>query len=188
MGMIQEFQQADAERRQEVATLKREVAGMLKGFDEARAAMSKELRADLAKGDAQRKGDVCTMLKGFDEAHAAMSKELKADLAKGSAQRHAEVWGVAARRKGWIPAAPPPPVEKIPEEELIARAEPVEVTPEAVALRDRVFEYLANHPDGAKLRDLEEEFGVARIQMVRVLRNLMDENKVEKRELFYFAI
>jgi hypothetical protein len=38
------------------------------------------------------------------------------------------------------------------------------------------------------MTELEKEFGVARIQMARVIRNLMDENKVEKRNLLYFAV
>ncbi len=55
-------------------------------------------------------------------------------------------------------------------------------------LCDRVFAYLANHSDGTKLTKLEEEFGLARIQVARVLRDLIDDNKVEKRHLLYFAI
>ena len=55
-------------------------------------------------------------------------------------------------------------------------------------LRDRIFAYLADHPDGTKLAELEAEFGVSRIEMARVVRALMDNNKVEKRELLYFAI
>lgn len=55
-------------------------------------------------------------------------------------------------------------------------------------LRDRIFAYLADHPDGTKLAELESEFGVSRIEMARVVRALMDDNKAEKRELFYFAI
>ena len=62
------------------------------------------------------------------------------------------------------------------------------VTPEIATLSARVFGYLADHPDGARMTELEEKFGVARIQMARVLRNLMDQNKVEKRDLIYFAI
>ncbi len=53
---------------------------------------------------------------------------------------------------------------------------------------DKVFAYLANHPDGTKLAELEKEFGVARIQIAKVIRDLMDDNKVEKRDLLYFAI
>ena len=55
-------------------------------------------------------------------------------------------------------------------------------------LRDRVFAYLADHPDGTKLTELEEEFGLARIQIARIVRALIDDNKVEKRDLLYFAI
>ena len=55
-------------------------------------------------------------------------------------------------------------------------------------LRNRVLAHLANHPDGAKLTEMEEEFGIARIQMARTIRVLIDDSKVEKRGLFYFAI
>ena len=55
-------------------------------------------------------------------------------------------------------------------------------------LRDRVFAYLADHPDGTKLIELEEEFSVERVQVARVLHNLTDDNKVEKGGLLYFAI
>ena len=55
-------------------------------------------------------------------------------------------------------------------------------------LRDRIFVYLADHPDGTKLPELEEEFGVARILIARVIRELMDDNLVTKRELLYYAI
>jgi len=85
-------------------------------------------------------------------------------------------------------AVVPPPVEEVAEDEAVARAEVAEVTPEIAALEDRVFERLANHPDGTRLVELEQEFGVARIQMARVLKSLMNENKVGKREGLYFAI
>jgi predicted DNA-binding transcriptional regulator len=57
-----------------------------------------------------------------------------------------------------------------------------------VTLRDVIFEYLAEHPDGARLTDMEREFGMARIQIATALRGLIDDNKVEKRDLVYFAI
>ncbi|MFQ5875673.1 MAG: hypothetical protein ACE5JL_17995 [Dehalococcoidia bacterium] len=55
-------------------------------------------------------------------------------------------------------------------------------------LSNRVFAYLANHPDGARLVELEKEFGVSRFQMSRVIKNLINEGKVEKRKTLYFAI
>jgi hypothetical protein len=69
-----------------------------------------------------------------------------------------------------------PPVEELPEEM------PVEL------LGDKVFAYLADHPDGAKLVDMEREFGLTRIEMAKVVRALIDGNLVEKRDLLYFAI
>ena len=55
-------------------------------------------------------------------------------------------------------------------------------------LRDKVLAYLAYHPDGTKLTELEEEFGAARIQIAKVIRELIDNKKVEKHDLLYFAI
>ena len=77
------------------------------------------------------------------------------------------------------------PAEEITEEGV---AEITPITPETADIRGRTFEYLANHPDGTKLVELEQEFGVSRIEMARLLKDLMAENKVEKRELLYFAI
>jgi len=53
---------------------------------------------------------------------------------------------------------------------------------------DRVFTYLASHPDGTGLTELEEEFGLSRIQVVKVLHTLADAQKIEKRDQLYFAI
>ena len=233
MGMMQDFAHARTERRGEVATLFRGANNILKGFHQAHAATSRELRGDLAKvapalrgaeagrmrtetqNITQRRSDVSAMLNEFDKARAAMSKELRAELttaqaerrrtaAQDSAQRRSdveairvEVWGAVAPARVKVtppppraeaPPVAPPPVEELPKDEAIARAEPVEATPEAVALRDRVFQYLAYHPDGARMTELEEEFGRARIQMATLLRSLIDDSKVEKRDLLYFAI
>ena len=74
------------------------------------------------------------------------------------------------------------------EAEAIAEGESVEKTPETTALNDQVLAYLADHLDGTRMTELEEKFGVARIQMARLLKELMDENKAEKRDMLYFAI
>jgi len=81
-----------------------------------------------------------------------------------------------------------PEVAGLPEEEAIARAASVEMTPEIAELEQQVFEYLADHPDGTKMVEVEREFGMARIRMARIIKKLIDDNKVEKRDLLYFAI
>jgi hypothetical protein len=109
-----------------------------------------------------------------------------------SAGRHAEIWGGAAP----VRAAARPVRPAVARPRAAAPAPPVEeavptapaATAEAVTLRDVIFEYLAEHPDGARLTDMEREFGMARIQIATALRGLIDDNKVEKRDLVYFAI
>jgi len=181
------IKQAEGERKrtaiQEIAQCKSDVGTMLKEFDDAHAAMSRELKADLSKvapaikqaeGErkrtatqeiAQRKSDVGAMLKEFHEEQAGVRDEWQVLTATLQAQRV----GLAVEAK--------PPV-----------AEAAEIIPETAALSGRVFEYLANHPDGTRLVELEQKFGVARIQIAKIVKSLMDENKVEKRELLYFAI
>jgi hypothetical protein len=199
--------EATTQRRSDSAALRSNVRALLKDFDKARAAMSRELRGDLDKADAERRSDVGAMLKGFGRAHATMGRELRADLAKvgpalkgaeadrrrmeaqNIAQRgsdvaaiHFEVWGGAAPPKAR--AAPPPPRTEAP-----PAAPPLaEEAPSTATIRDQVFQYLADHPDGARMTELEAEFGMARIHMATLLRSLQDDNKVEKRDLFYFAI
>jgi len=204
MGMIQEFQQADKERRGEVKQLQGEVANMLKDFAkgdaERRSEVTDFMRSEvttirseaadmlkeLAKEDTRRASEVTgNMRSAVATIHSDVADMLK-DLAKEDDERRSEVaaihqmvWGKAPARKMATPpkVAPAPPVAKLPKK-----------MPPVGALRDRVFAYLADHPDGTKLAELEAEFGVSRIEMARIVRNLMDNNKVEKRELLYFAI
>lgn len=60
--------------------------------------------------------------------------------------------------------------------------------PGLAAVSARVFECLANHPDGTRLVELEQELGLARIQVARAIHSLIEENKVEKRGPLYFAV
>jgi len=192
------IKQAEGERKQtearEIAQRKSDVSTMLKGFDDSHAAMSQELKADLAKVApalreaeagrkqteareiAQRKSDVSTMLREFDEEQAGARDEWQILTATMQAQRAG-----AAVEMGPAEAVAAPAME-------ITEEKAAEITPETADIRDQIFEYLANHPDGTKMTGLEEEFGLARIQIAKIVKSLMDENKVEKRELFYFAI
>jgi len=198
MGMIQDFQKADEERRREVKQLQGGVATMLKDFAKGDAERKSQVTnfmhsevsnirsdvahmlKDLAKEDTRRASEVTgNMRSAVATIHSDVADMLK-DLAKEDDERRSEVaaihqmvWGKAPAKK----AGAPPKVAPTPK-----------VAPPVGALRDRAFAYLADHPDGTKLAELETEFGVSRIEMARVVRALMDNNKVEKRELLYFAI
>ena len=177
-----------------VAEGKATVKTLLGEFNSSHNAMSREMRAELTSG---RQALVEGEKKRQSEAREFMG-ELGRAVADGKAATRALLRNFsevqAGARDEWQTLAATmqaqragPAVEVRPPVEEIAE-EAVKITPEPAALRDRVFEYLANHPDGTKMTGLEQEFGLARIQIAKIVKSLMDENKVEKRELFYFAI
>lgn len=177
-----------------VAQGKAAVKTLLGEFDSAHNAMSREMRAELTKGrqsllkgERERQSEARDFMgelgRAVSEGKAATQALLRdfREVKAGAQDEWQKLTATMQSKRGGVAVAVKPPIEEIAEEA-------VEITPETGALREQVFEYLANHPDGTKLVDLAEEFGVARIQIGKVIRNLMDENKVEKRELLYFAV
>ena len=179
---------------QAVAEGKAAVKTLLSEFDDAHATMSKELKVDLGK--------ICPALKEEDRKRQSETREFMGELggvvAEGKAGTRAllrnfsevqagarDEWQILSaimqEKKGGPMIQMEPPAEEMAEEAA-------EITPEIGNIRDRVFEYLANHPDGTRLVEVEQEFGLARIQMAKMLGNLIDDNKVEKRDMLYFAI
>jgi len=191
-----------------VSDMKSAVSTQLKEMDAAHTTMSREMRANLAQSLADCKRSTGAMLEGFSQAHSTMSKEMRANLAQSLADCKRSTGSMlksfsnelkevrselAGGRDEWQILSATMQAQRVglavktkPSEAVAAPAE--EMIPETTAIRDRIFEYLANHPDGTKMTELEQEFRLARIQMAKVVKSLMDENKVEKRELFYFAI
>jgi hypothetical protein len=161
-----------------VTELKHEVGAMMNDFGQAHDAMSKQMRYDLARGADNRKRGVGNMLKGF----SAELKEVRSDLTGARDEWQILTNTLHERRVG--AAVQVKPVEAVEE----VAEEVSKITPEIDDLSDKVFEYMANHPNGTKMNELEKEFGVARIQMAKVVRSLIDENKAKKQGLHYFAI
>jgi len=94
----------------------------------------------------------------------------RADLHRSLAEM-AQIWHefAAALRGNTVaaqpePATPAPPAVKSPAEDV----------------DDRLLAYLAQHAEGAKLVELEPEFGLSRPQLGKHLRNLVDSGKVVK--------
>ena len=183
------------------AGLASSVAGQLAELDRAHHAMARQQRAELAHGRAELGASVSAQRQGYHEEQAearAAWGGMAATLAarRGGAAAVAEPLAPPVA-KSPAPVQPPvaapvpaPPVAEAPveEDEAVARAEVGEVTAEFMSLRDATFEHLANHPDGTRLVEIERELGLSRLPAARVVRNLMDEGKVEKRGLLYFAI
>lgn len=98
------------------------------------------------------------------------------------------------KRSGTLAAAPPATVKAEPatqgeegEDEDVASAEVGEVTEDLASIGARLVERLANHPEGQRLIQLEQEFGLNRFQAARIMRYLIDTGRVEKRGLSYFT-
>jgi len=173
-----------------VAEGKAAVKTLLGEFDSSHNAMSREMRAELtkghqtlAKGGRKRQSEAREfrgeLARTVTEGKAATQSLLRnfSEVQAGARDEWQKLTATMQSKRGGVAVAVKPPAK-----------EAVGITSEAATLRNQVFQYLANHPDGTKLVKLEKEFGVARIKMARVLKDLMGENKVEKRELLYLAI
>ena len=186
-GFIGELCQAVAEGKTAVKTL-------LGEFDSSHNAMSKEMRAELTRGhqsltegERTRQSEAREFMgelgKAVAEGKAATQALVRdfGEIQAGAQDEWQKMTATMQSKRGGVAVAVKPPIEEIAEGAA-------EITPETTALRGQVFEYLANHPDGTRLVGLAEEFGIARIQIAKVVRKLQDENKIEKRDLLYFAV
>jgi hypothetical protein len=149
--------------------MKAEVAGMRADAD--------AFVGHLHQVSAGRRSEVGAMRANADAFVRHLHTKVAGDRRADVAAIHSGVWGGAARARR---AAPPHRAAAPPAAPAVGEA--------AVTLRDVIFTYLAEHPDGAKLTQLEQDLNMARIKLAQVMRQLMEENKVEKRELLYFAI
>jgi hypothetical protein len=170
-----------------VAEGKAAVKTLLGEFDSSHNAMSREMRAELskgrqslAKGERKRQSEAREFMgelgKAVAEGKAATQALLRdfGEVQAGARDEWQTLTATMQSKRGGVGIKVKPLIGAI--------------TPEATTLRNRVFEYLANHPDGTKMTELEQEFSVARIQMAKLLKDLADENKVAKRNSLYFAI
>lgn len=180
------LRRATADGRRAVKVRLAAARDQLKAFGPSRRAAGKEVKAKLAAGHRSLTDSVRRQqgqARDFMGRWAGLVAEGKA----GMRARLGRPAGVVARPTGSGMSTTNGDRE-LSEEEAVARVEIGHVTPEMVALRDRVFLYLADHPDGTRMTELEQEFSLARLQMARVLKSLMEQNKAKKQGLLYFAI
>ena len=170
------------------ADLRASVSAQLQELDRAHNAMAQRQRegltkvhADLDGAETRRKAGVHSWMEEVAAGHRAAREEWQ-NLAATMQAKRAGVMVAEAPAK----VAPAVPMVEAPEEEE-ETVEVGEVTEEFTTLAGRVFEYLANHPDGRRLTELQQEFGLGRFQAARVVKNLINEGKARKQNLLYFA-
>lgn len=104
---------------------------------------------------------------------AGVRSAMKADLARARVE-----WV----RTTPVPAAPAGPAPGLPV------MEPTLGPPAPVAdLPEKAFAYLADHPDGVRMREMEECLGTTRFKVMRALRTLEEEGKVRREGGLYYA-
>jgi hypothetical protein len=172
------------------AALEADVSGTLAGYAAERQAMAKTLAAQLEQFKAALEADVSGTLAGYAAERQAMAKTLAAQLEQfkaaleadvsgtlaGYAAEHAEVVQLWREFAAAMAGGFPKPAEPAP---MVAPPPPAQPT-EEVDAAELVLAYLAGHPEGAKLVDLASTFGLARPQMGKLLRHLVDSGQVVK--------
>lgn len=181
----QQAAQARTERAEASAKFKEEVQASLKSLASARAIMSRHLMKDLAQAAADRRSGVLGWLGDLSADRLAARRE----WGQMVTAFHAGKAGVmtadapAPKPKKARAAAKTPPVT----EEQESGADTRGAASEPGALQDRVVGYLADHPDGVRLVNIEQEFSLNRLESSRLVRVLLEEGKVRKQERVYFA-
>jgi hypothetical protein len=163
--------------------------------------MAQELRADLSKGHADLGASVSAQVQELDRAHDAMARqqreslaEIHSDLALAERQRKSGVktWleevaaAHGAAREEWQNLGRTMQARRAGVAVAEAAA-PMRPEDEAAALRDRVFAYLADHPDGVRFVEIEQQFKLDSHQASSVLRRLVEDGKAKRAGRLYLA-
>lgn len=164
------------------------VGAQIDGLDTARRAMATRQREELSQWRARLAGGVAAKMADIAREHAGARREWQ-DLVTSMLSRRAGSVAVEDRPAPVSDEEPAAIEDQEQEKEEVVPSTEVPAAKDGFAtLRNRVFEYLANHPDGTRLVEIESAFGLSRFQANRVVKQLVQEGKANKRDLLYFAI
>lgn len=126
-------------------------------------------------------GGMRLVLKDIRSAIGQKRSEMRADIARAR-----DEWQKTAREglTGQPVANELTITAKIPAEEPVVMET---VSRAAEELGNKIFAYIADHPDGVRVRELEEQLGVNHFKVMRALRSLREESRVQKEGGLYFA-
>ena len=184
-----------------------DTAHVLADLRSAREEVATQLRTALRFDRVARQRAVRTTVSQHLATRQALASDLRAfsqtwhGFAASMRARHAN--GTGASMSAWPSAAPSLSGVQMPSEAPPRPFNPGEtgsVATGSVATEsstesrtmpsdDMVFSYLADHPDGVRLMELEEHFGVPRIRLSHVIGRLIEDNKAirDTERKLYFA-
>jgi hypothetical protein len=188
-ALTDRLEQSHEERFQEIAARRQAISQKLSRFQRERTQEQTELRAALHTEVVARSRSVADQLAGFDRELAATAKkqnaQLKADAAENRAQvsrlldgfhvdrvETAGIWGNYYAFRAATQDGPKPSVQH-----------------HSTALQDKVFTFLAGHPNGVKIHDIERHFHASRAGVGHAIDGLIEQNRARKDDVreIYFA-
>ena len=186
-------EQARTDLRQRQADLKAMKAQAQAILEKAKAdmkAMKAELQADLAQAGTERVEQARTDLKQRLTVTRNRIATIGEMLGKCRTEREnaSLAWQKLAGMMFTRNERPPTKTVVSPLEGKTAGGARLKSTIlDKTQLPDSVFKYLTKYPAGIRMTELEKAFDVPRIHMAKIIKSLLDSNKIEKREKLYFA-
>lgn len=180
------------------------VTAQLRQQHEDHAAMAHAQRSHLARGQQELAARVTALLRQQHKDHAAMASQQRTRLASDRTRLQTATHvlldkmhaGSVALRDEWRSITTRMQAKRASRAKRPAVPQ-AETRPAAASrtgdgsdpdsFQQRTIAHLARHPEGTRLADLEDQFLATRLQMARVVRGLISEGKVKKRDLLYFA-
>ena len=174
----------------------------VRGIDERRGAVAslRDRVRTLRQAAKDSLGQMAEERRSTARSQRAELSRARLDLAKAEKTRRNDTnaWRKALVRGRGVVISPKRGAAVVPQLEKDRPLASGEVSPteatrpghgiaEPSDLHERVVRYLAARPEGTRLVALEREFGLSRIQMARVVRRLIDEKRLKKRDLLYFS-
>lgn len=203
-----------ARQRQQLAhsraDLARQTAGLVAHARAGRQATAASLKEGLAAHRSTLHAEVARDLDQFAAQRDGLARDLRAfgQTWKAFTQTmHAARGGLAPRTPASQPAPPAPspePTRPTPASQPPPPAPSPEPTQPTSAVRpgsteeeslasstlstDEIFSFLADHPDGVRLVEMEAHFGVPRIRLAVAVNRLIEENRAfkdDERKLYF---
>ncbi|MBI4201119.1 MAG: hypothetical protein HY531_02370 [Chloroflexi bacterium] len=201
-SLVQDIASSHQERTGGVQQIRKATEDKLKEADAAVSSIAGQRRAStarlhtelhnfhltLTKGHAELQSNVGAERQGLVRAHHTMAQGQRAVLTKGRAAMTRFEGGRKAQVNAWLGDVAGERKDAHKEWITLGTAKDNHGSDTPATDGTPVFEYLASHPDGTRLTEIDHNFHLGRPQAAGSLRKLMNEGKVEKRGALYFAV
>lgn len=166
-----ELQEDSRKRKAEIEGILKEAKNLILQYRRERENVAAELHSELAHSGTERRNEVAQMRHEFRRVQSGVRSDIQAA---------SDVW----RR---IPKTKIHKKEEQKPAETIQVEEPVDEEG-AIALEEKLFAVISEHPEGITLSEVADSFGVMPIVLGKASKRLIDAGKVRKEEKYYYPV